>query len=246
MSVKVIFIGAHPDDIELGCSATIKKFIENGFEVHCHYLTRGEKCGHPHVREIESIVALSKHLGVPESQIHFADKDRFSDTQIPDGGDTITYLEEVFNYHEVQKSDYKHEIYGVFTHSIHDRHQDHRAIANSSFIAFRGAKRLFSYESPSSTNSFNPSKYLGFEKKFLDIKMAALECHKSQLDLQRRYLKLDSVTALAYFRSKNTRYNYAEAFEIIWDEFEIEPLSQRKSKLFKGKKIQPIALPIDY
>ncbi len=42
MKVDILAFGAHPDDVELGCSATIAKEIDNGKSVGIIDLTRGE------------------------------------------------------------------------------------------------------------------------------------------------------------------------------------------------------------
>ena len=43
----VIFVGAHPDDIELGCSGAIAKYINDGFKIICIFLSKGGKGGIP-------------------------------------------------------------------------------------------------------------------------------------------------------------------------------------------------------
>ena len=42
MKIDILAIGAHPDDVELGCSATLAKEISNGKKVGILDLTRGE------------------------------------------------------------------------------------------------------------------------------------------------------------------------------------------------------------
>ncbi|MBT0608205.1 bacillithiol biosynthesis deacetylase BshB1 [Aequorivita echinoideorum] len=42
MKIDILAIGAHPDDVELGCAATLAKEIENGKKVGILDLTRGE------------------------------------------------------------------------------------------------------------------------------------------------------------------------------------------------------------
>lgn len=42
MKLDILAIGAHPDDVELGCGATLAKEIENGKKVGIIDLTRGE------------------------------------------------------------------------------------------------------------------------------------------------------------------------------------------------------------
>ena len=42
MKVDILAIGAHPDDVELGCSGTIAKEISKGKKVGILDLTKGE------------------------------------------------------------------------------------------------------------------------------------------------------------------------------------------------------------
>mgnify|MGYP000722382464 FL=1 len=42
MKLDILAIGAHPDDVELGCGATLAKEIANGKKVGIVDLTRGE------------------------------------------------------------------------------------------------------------------------------------------------------------------------------------------------------------
>jgi len=75
MKLDILAIGAHPDDIELGCGATIAKEIANGKKVGVIDLTRGElgTRGTAETRDAEAAEA-SKILGVTERvNLKFAD-----------------------------------------------------------------------------------------------------------------------------------------------------------------------------
>ncbi|WP_242132866.1 bacillithiol biosynthesis deacetylase BshB1 [Aestuariivivens marinum] len=75
MKVDILAIGAHPDDVELGCSATIAKEIAHGKKVGIIDLTRGElgTRGTVKTREEESEHA-SQVLGVSfRINMEFAD-----------------------------------------------------------------------------------------------------------------------------------------------------------------------------
>ena len=72
---KILAIGAHPDDVELGCGATIAKEIANGKKVGIIDLTRGElgTRGTAETRDEESENA-AKILGViMRTNMEFAD-----------------------------------------------------------------------------------------------------------------------------------------------------------------------------
>ena len=40
--MSILFIGAHPDDVELGCAGAICDYVEKNYEVYCYYMTNGE------------------------------------------------------------------------------------------------------------------------------------------------------------------------------------------------------------
>ena len=65
MKLDILAIGAHPDDVELGCGATIAKEIANGKKVGILDLTRGElgTRGSAEIRD-EEAAAAAKILGV--------------------------------------------------------------------------------------------------------------------------------------------------------------------------------------
>jgi len=70
----ILAVGAHPDDIELGCGGTLSGASKLGKKVIAIFLSKGEQSGSPEVRLKESIEAL-RTLGVKE--VHFGD---FPDT----------------------------------------------------------------------------------------------------------------------------------------------------------------------
>lgn len=64
--LDVIAVGAHPDDVEIGCGGTLARLVQQGYRVGIIDLTNGEPtpgCPHPDVRLAEA-VAAAKVLGV--------------------------------------------------------------------------------------------------------------------------------------------------------------------------------------
>ena len=45
--MNILAIGAHPDDIELGCGGLLIKAVRNGHSVYLYNVTQGEKAGDP-------------------------------------------------------------------------------------------------------------------------------------------------------------------------------------------------------
>ena len=112
MKLDILAIGAHPDDIELGCGATIAKEISNGKKVGVLDLTRGElgTRGSAEIRSAEAeksaqILGLSmrRNLELPDG---FFSNNKASQLEI------IKIIRE-----------YQPEI--VLCNAIDDRHIDH-------------------------------------------------------------------------------------------------------------------------
>ncbi len=208
---RVIFVGAHPDDIELGCGGTIQVFIERGYRVQCIFVTKGNYSGSPFVREEESLTACAL-LGVPRENITFGD---FPDTRVPENVETIKFLQDSYLRSFQGRDAVANDVYAAFLHSANDIHQDHQAIARCGVTAFRHCPRIYAYESPSSIGAFNPRAFLAMTHAHRDCKWEALQRHKSQLELERYYLEYESMCELARFRGRQGGVEYAEAFEVI-------------------------------
>ena len=59
--IDILIFGAHPDDVELGCSGTIMKHLDLGYKIGIIDLTKGElgTRGNEKIRKDESQKALS-------------------------------------------------------------------------------------------------------------------------------------------------------------------------------------------
>jgi LmbE family N-acetylglucosaminyl deacetylase len=193
----VLAVGAHPDDIELGCGGTIRAAVVAGKKVVAVFLTRGEKSGDPSQRSLESKRALAV-LGVTD--VYFGE---FPDTEIPNSSKVIDFLEDFHNKTKPET---------VLTHTIHDLHQDHRQVAWHSLSAFRNASRLLAYESPRVTGAFNPAYFVDISGH-VTHKFEALKCHLTQN--QKRYLAYESMVNLSSFRGSQVGLGAAEAFEVV-------------------------------
>ncbi|MDH3619226.1 MAG: PIG-L family deacetylase, partial [Nitrosopumilus sp.] len=66
--MKIVCVGAHPDDVELGMGGTIANHVKNEDQVSIILCTLGGVSGDPKSREKEAFQA-SKRLGVKDLQI---------------------------------------------------------------------------------------------------------------------------------------------------------------------------------
>jgi LmbE family N-acetylglucosaminyl deacetylase len=200
--MRVLAIGAHPDDVEFGAGGTLLKHQANGHSIHILVLTSGETgCGDysPDIREREAMDAAA----ILDAGITFG---RLPDSRLPDGKQTIDVIEEAV-------AKFCPDI--AYTHSVHDTHQDHRAAALASRVALRGASRLYAYQAPSATSEFMPQRYPDITP-FIDAKMSLIRAHKSQYET-RRYMEEDYVTATAHYWGLHAGSRLSEPMEIIFD-----------------------------
>ena len=196
-SVSILAVGAHPDDVELGCAGTLCNAVKDGCKVAAVYLTRGEMSGDPQVRMRESTEALGV-LGV--KHVHFGD---FPDTEIPGSRKAIDFMEQFVKLHSPDL---------VLTHSVNDTHQDHRQVGWLSLSAFRNVKKILAFETPRVTQAFAPNYFVDITD-CVNSKWEALKKHVSQAN--KRYIAYESMVNLASFRGSQVGLGEAEAFEVV-------------------------------
>ncbi|OGG59948.1 hypothetical protein A3C89_03340 [Candidatus Kaiserbacteria bacterium RIFCSPHIGHO2_02_FULL_50_50] len=184
---KILAVGAHPDDIELGCGGTIARHVDKGDDVYCVILTRGEHGATDVNRHKETLSAL-RVLGVPEDNIlvhDFPDRELFKHLN-----GIITVLEDTARRYA------PHRVYTMFKG---DRHQDHRTTYEASAVAYRKVPQVLCYETPSAWPAFDPQIFINIGE-FSGRKMDALRCHESQMD--RDYMKPETLEIAARFHAQ--------------------------------------------
>lgn len=195
---RVLAIGAHPDDIEIGCGGTLLDHRRRGDAVSVLTLSRGSVGGDQAERILES-TATAVSMG---AQLFMGD---LPDTCVDPGIETIRMMETIVRLVDPTI---------VYVHSRHDNHQDHRAVHTAAMSATRGVPQLFAFQSPSATNDFAPTKFVAIDEVIVR-KVEVLNLFESQRD--RPYLEPDMVIASARYWARNLapRAWYAEAFESL-------------------------------
>jgi len=195
--MNILAIGAHPDDIELGCFGALALHQLKGDNIFGILITNGERGGIPEKRKKESENA-AKLINMKLSFGGFPDGKFSSDI------DLVEYIDKIIN---------KYKIDIIYTQTENDRHQDHRNLALATKSSSRFVKEVYSYETPSSIGSFIPQVFIDISKTF-KIKEKAIGTHKTQI--KKYYMEIESVKGLARYRAfqsgqKNT---FCEAFEV--------------------------------
>jgi LmbE family N-acetylglucosaminyl deacetylase len=144
--LKILAVGAHPDDIELGCGGSLAKHAAAGATVEAVVFSKGRRGAlSDEDRAAETETAL-RTIGIDLITVY-----DFEDTQL---WRHVTDMIDVLDRHiDALEPD------RVYTMFQHDRHQDHRAVYEASAIACRRVPQLFGYETPSSYPNFAPTVF---------------------------------------------------------------------------------------
>ena len=101
----------------------------------------------------------------------------------------------------------------VYTHSLSDNHQDHRAVHRATLVAARTVPEVCCYQAPSTNISFTPSRFVDVTAT-IDRKLEAIRAFHSQWST-RGYLEDELILATARYWSRFGSGRYAEALEIV-------------------------------
>jgi LmbE family N-acetylglucosaminyl deacetylase len=198
--MNILAIGAHPDDIELGCGGLLLRAARQGHDVFMYTLTRGGASGDPAQRTKE-LLQSARFIGAKKVWI-----DDFEDTKLSLSSDLINHIEFFVNRSEPDL---------VITHSLNDTHHDHRAISESTMEAGRFAPNIISYEIPV-TRDFKPQVYFDISDT-MDDKIELINIFWSQRS--KMFLKSNAIRGLAEYRALQSRLNTGvtcvEAFEVM-------------------------------
>jgi LmbE family N-acetylglucosaminyl deacetylase len=157
---RVLCIGAHSDDIEIGCGGTIlhlqKQFPGLQFYWICF-------CSNP-ARAKEALKSAAFFLRKsPRCKVVIKE---FCDGFLPyTGGDVKQIFEQI-------KSSFSPDL--VFTHARHDLHQDHRFLSELTWNTFRN-HLILEYEIPKyDADLRSPNFFVPLSKTIADAKVRAL------------------------------------------------------------------------
>jgi N-acetylglucosamine malate deacetylase 1 len=162
---RVLFIGAHPDDIELGSGALIAHIVGQT-EVICVTLSDNQQNS-----DLKNVV--SEHynsmavLGVPRQNVIVGE---FITRRFPES------RQEILEYLIGLNKRLSPEI--VFTHTRSDLHQDHAAVTEECLRAFRGTTVL-GFDVLRSTYGFFPNFLVEVTAADVETKVRALAEYKT-------------------------------------------------------------------
>jgi LmbE family N-acetylglucosaminyl deacetylase len=162
--LRVLCLGAHSDDIELGCGGTILRLVSEHPKCIVHWVVFASN---PQ-RETEARASAAEFLA--NAGESFVSVKGFRESYFPYVGAEIKdYFEEL----KVSRPDI------ILSHHRHDVHQDHRLIAELTWNTFRN-HLILEYEIPKYEGDLgNPNLYVPLTRSVAQQKVALLMRHFS-------------------------------------------------------------------
>jgi LmbE family N-acetylglucosaminyl deacetylase len=197
--LKLLAIGAHSDDIEIGCAGTILRLAEEQAlsEITWVVLT-GETTRAAEARSsAEALLA-----GIPTTRVILKD---FRDGYFPYDGAQIK------GFFEQLKSEFSPDV--ILTHQRSDLHQDHRVTCELTWNTFRD-HLILEYEIPKYDGDMrDPNLFVALDESLCRRKIDHLMTHFTS-QVAKRWFKEDLFSGLLRLRGMecNSPSSYAEAF----------------------------------
>lgn len=209
--MKILAIGAHADDVELGCGGTLVKAVKGGHDVRVIITSDSSYINYDgtvmRTREVadkEAYDALEV-LGVPQSKVDIFE---FPAKDVPYDSTSVEAINKILD-------EYKPDL--ILTHWTFDTHQSHRNTALATISAARNFNNILMYEpfppSGRSYVAYRPQVYVDVTGH-MEAKVKSLEAHVSQFH---KYGNdwIESIEGRARLRGFESGCKYAETFEVL-------------------------------
>ena len=196
---RVLFLGAHPDDIELGCGALLHHLVKQT-DVLCATLSDNQK--NPDLQNVKNEHFDSMAvLGVPKEKILLGP---FTTRVFPDS------RQEILEYFLNLRRDFKPDL--IFVHSKQDVHQDHLTMTDEALRAFRGITVL-GFDVVRSSYGFFPHFLVEVSEEDVNKKIEALSCYETYRD--RYYFNRELTRSIMVRHGALAECPFAEGFDIL-------------------------------
>jgi len=196
---RVLFLGAHPDDIELGCGALLHHIVKQT-DVLCVTLSDNQK--NPDLKNVknEHFEAMAV-LGVPEEKIILGP---FTTRVFP------AARQEILEYFLKLRRDFKPDL--IFVHSRQDMHQDHNTMTEEALRAYRGITVL-GFDVVRSSYDFFPHFLVEVTEENVNKKIEALS--KYETYREKYYFNSELTRSIMVRHGALAERPFAEGFDIL-------------------------------
>ena len=205
--MNILAIGAHWDDIELGCGLTLKALKDKGHNIFSSVICSSQYGVNENegMKESEALECGLRSFELIGSTYIPTDKE--SNSNLTYNKKTMQILEEIVNLKKIDT---------VFTHWFGDLNTDHKATWDISRTAFRNVKNFFMYQSNSygdNVNNFKPNFYFSFNKEEYKFKEQLLSQYVTEWNRRKSRWTREIFEREQYWGHISNN-DYAEGFQI--------------------------------
>ena len=205
--MNILAIGAHWDDIELGCGLTLKKMADQGHKIFTLVV-----CSSLYGENVDEGMAEQDALKYGTDSFNLIGANYVFTQKEPNSN--LIYNKKIMQ--TLEKIGCDNHIDTVFTHWFGDVNTDHKATWNISRTAFRNVKNFLMYQSNSYSdhvNIFEPNLFVGFNKNEYSFKEKILSQYVPEWSRRKDRWEKEIFNREKYwgFLANN---DYAEAFHI--------------------------------
>jgi len=202
--MKVLVVDAHPDDGEISCAGTISRMRREGHEVYTMYFC---PCSEDPKNE--------GHLKDHNRVCRFLDIKQYVCGEMPRDGYVETHKQQVRDILYQIRERLKPDI--ILCPSIHEFHQDHKALAECCLTIFRDTSIILGYEILRSVSpDFTPNFYVTLSTGDRNKKLKSISMYKSQLNARPYFFSIDRFDSQLRMRGTQAMSDFAEAYEMMW------------------------------
>tara|TARA_B100000029_G_scaffold116791_2_gene109706 strand:+ start:3122 stop:3763 length:642 start_codon:yes stop_codon:yes gene_type:complete len=172
--MNILAIGAHWDDIELGCSLTLNKLKQKG-----HTIFTVVVCTSQYGKNEDEGMSESDALQYGLKSFDLIGANYISTEKEPNS--KLTYNKKTMQ--NLEGIAVKNKIDVVFTHWYGDVNTDHQAVWEISRTAFRNVRNFFMYQSNSygdNVSTFKPNFYFSFSTEEYQLKQKLLSQYTTE------------------------------------------------------------------
>ncbi len=194
----ILCLGAHCDDIEIGCGGTILRILKTRHDVAVRWVVLSS------TKERANEAAAAAELFLKGSRTRKVRIEAFADGHFPYQG------AEIKRYFESLKRTVSPAL--IFTHYRHDRHQDHRLVSDTTWQTFRDSL-ILEYEIPKYDGDLgSPNVFAHVDAAICEQKIRyIMRSYKTQRG--KPWFTDETLRALMRIRGVESRApRYAEAF----------------------------------
>jgi LmbE family N-acetylglucosaminyl deacetylase len=194
----ILCLGAHCDDIEIGCGGTLLRILKARSDVTVRWIVLSS------TKERAREASTAAELFLKGARSHTVRIESFEDGHFPYQG------AEIKRYFEGLKRGFSPSI--IFTHYREDRHQDHRLVSDTTWQTFRDSM-ILEYEIPKYDGDLGvPNVFAHLDARTCERKIRGiLGSYKTQH--AKPWFTEETLRALMRLRGVESRaIRYAEAF----------------------------------